>query len=156
MYRHDEKQLKFENFHLPFDGQLRSDNRWARLAKQIPWQEIEDIYSSSLSGTGQGSPALSARIALGALIIVERRQYPREDCLESTFYASGRGVYEGLIKDIGEKGVFIATKETHMVGDVITVAVPSSNGKKGVKLRGEIVRQKPGGFGVHFKSHLNE
>ncbi len=88
--------------------------------------------------------------------IKDRRQYPREDCSESTFYASGRGVYEGFIKDIGEKGVFIATKEVHMVGDVITVAVPSSSDKKGGKLKGEIIRQKSGGFGVHFKSHLNE
>jgi IS5 family transposase len=82
MYRHDEKQLKFENFHLPFDGRLRSDNRWVRLAKQIPWQEIEDVYSSSLSGTGQGSPALSARIALGALIIKERLGSSDEETVE--------------------------------------------------------------------------
>ncbi len=29
-------QLTFEDFVLPFDGTLRSDNRWVILAKQIP------------------------------------------------------------------------------------------------------------------------
>jgi hypothetical protein len=82
MYRHKEKQLKFENFNLPFDGRLRSDNRWVKLAKQIPWQEIEDVYCSSLSGTGQGSPALSARIGLGALIIKERLGCSDEETVE--------------------------------------------------------------------------
>jgi len=31
MYRHNEEQPEFEDFHLPFDGRLRSDNRWVRL-----------------------------------------------------------------------------------------------------------------------------
>ena len=82
MYRHNEKQLKFENFHLPFDGRLRSDNRWVKLAKQIPWQEIEDLYSSSLCGTGQGTPALSARVAFGAMIIKERLGSSDEETVE--------------------------------------------------------------------------
>lgn len=82
MYRHNEKQLEFEDFHLPFDGKLRSDNRWVRLAKQIPWQEIENVYCSSLSGTGQGSPALAARIALGSLIIKERLGTSDEETVE--------------------------------------------------------------------------
>ena len=37
MYKHNLKQLEFENFNLPFDGHLRSDNRWVKLAKFIPW-----------------------------------------------------------------------------------------------------------------------
>lgn len=82
MYRHNEKQLKFENFNLPFDGGLRSDNRWVKLAKQIPWQEIEVLYSSSLCGTGQGTPALSARIAFGAMIIKERLGSSDEETVE--------------------------------------------------------------------------
>ena len=36
MYRHNEKQFQFEKFKLPFGGKLRSDNRWVKLAKQIP------------------------------------------------------------------------------------------------------------------------
>jgi len=72
MYRKNIKQLEFENFNLPFGGQLRSDNRWVKLAKLIPWEEIEQFYMKSLSETGMGASALPARRALGALIIKER------------------------------------------------------------------------------------
>ncbi len=73
MYRKGDKtQLKFEDFYLPFGGKLRSDNRWVLLAKQIPWQQIEDDYAANFSDTQTGCPAKPARVALGALIIKER------------------------------------------------------------------------------------
>ena len=72
MYRHNSKQLEFENFNLPFDGRLRSDNRWVRLSKYIPWDEFEAAYSKTLQSTSLGPPAMSIRVALGALIIKER------------------------------------------------------------------------------------
>jgi len=71
MYRDTLKQMEFENFKLPFGGKLNSNNRWVKLAKMIPWEEIEKIYTSSLAGTGMGSPAKPARVALGSLIIKE-------------------------------------------------------------------------------------
>ena len=71
MYRGTLKQMEFENFNLPFGGKLNSNNRWVKLAKMIPWDEIEEVYTSRLAGTGMGAPAKSARIALGALIIKE-------------------------------------------------------------------------------------
>ena len=52
MYQHNEDQLEFEDFYLPFGGKLRSDNRWVRLAKLIPWRKVEKVYASSLAGTG--------------------------------------------------------------------------------------------------------
>jgi hypothetical protein len=82
MYQHNEKQLRFENFSMPFGGHLRSDNRWVRLAKLVPWDEIETIYTSTLSGTSQGAPALSARVAFGALIIKERLGTSDEETVE--------------------------------------------------------------------------
>ena len=73
MYRKDNpNQLVFENFYLPFGGQLRSANRWIILSKQLPWQEIEQQYAALFEDSGTGNPAKSARIALGALIIKER------------------------------------------------------------------------------------
>jgi len=72
MYRKDNPhQLEFENFYLPFSGHLCSDNRWVLLAGQIPWQQIEAAYGELFSDDN-GCPALSARIALGALLIKER------------------------------------------------------------------------------------
>ena len=71
MYRKEAaSQLKFEDFYLPFGGKLRSDNRWVILAKQIPWQKIEEDYSANFNGLG--CPAKPARVALGSLIIKER------------------------------------------------------------------------------------
>ena len=69
MYPHDEKQLEF---FLPFGGKLDPNNRWVKLAELIPWSEFETNYSKSLKGSGDGPPAKSVRVALGALIIKER------------------------------------------------------------------------------------
>jgi len=82
MYRHNSKQLEFEDFNLPFDGGLRSDNRWVRLAKFIPWDEFEAAYSKTLESTNLGPPALSVRVALGALIIKERLGTSDEETVE--------------------------------------------------------------------------
>ena len=82
MYKHNSKQLEFEQFALPFNGGLRSDNRWVKMAKFIPWDEFEPLYSKSLAGTQMGSSALSARIAIGALIIKERLGTSDEETVE--------------------------------------------------------------------------
>ena len=39
MYTKRLDQVEFEDFYLPFGGKLRSDNRWVKLAKLIPWDE---------------------------------------------------------------------------------------------------------------------
>ena len=82
MYRHNQKQREFESFHLPFGGHLSSDNRWVKLAKLIPWEMIETVYASTLAASGNGAPALSARIAFGALIIKERLGTSDEETVE--------------------------------------------------------------------------
>lgn len=82
MYRSKENQLEFENFGLPFSGKLRSDNRWVKLAKLIPWDEFELSYSKTLKRSGFGPPAKSVRVALGALIIKERLGTSDEETVE--------------------------------------------------------------------------
>ena len=82
MYRHTEKQLELEGFHLPFSGELSADNRWVRLAQMIPWHKFEDEYCATLSKKGQGPPASSVRMALAALIIKERLRLSDEECVE--------------------------------------------------------------------------
>ena len=72
MYRKtNQNQLTFENFYLPFGGHLCGSNRWVILSEQIPWQQIEEAYGQHFC-QDNGSPAKTARIALGALIIKER------------------------------------------------------------------------------------
>ncbi len=82
MYRQTEKQLTFVDFQLPFGGKLLSSNRWVRLSQMIPWHEFEDQYCRNLSGSGQGPPAFSVRMALAALIIKERLGVTDEECIE--------------------------------------------------------------------------
>jgi len=73
MYRKiNPNQLSFEDFCLPFGGKLRSDNRWVILSKQIPWEVIDDEYTTHFSEEDMGAPAKSSRIAFGALILKER------------------------------------------------------------------------------------
>ena len=75
-------QHEFEDFYLPFGGKLRSDNRWVRLAKLIPWEEFERDYSKHFSSKGHGAPSKPVRIALGALIIKERLGLSDEETVE--------------------------------------------------------------------------
>ena len=82
MYRHNQKQLEFEEFALPFSGKLRSGNRWVKLAKFIPWDEFEYSYCKSMKNSGLGPPAKSVRVALGALIIKERLGTSDEETVE--------------------------------------------------------------------------
>jgi hypothetical protein len=72
MYRkQDQSPISADNFELPFEGKLSSDNRWVVLANLIPWAEFEEEYSSRFS-TEMGAPAKPFRMALGALIIKEK------------------------------------------------------------------------------------
>lgn len=59
-----------------------ASNRWVQLARMIPWHEFEEQYCKNLSGSGHGPPALSVRMALGALIIKERLGVTDEECVE--------------------------------------------------------------------------
>lgn len=71
MFRKVENQFYFEEFILPFEGRLRADNRWVKLAKFIPWESIEERYAN-LFRNNRGQVAKPVRMALGALIIKEK------------------------------------------------------------------------------------
>lgn len=72
MIRNHPNQTEFIDFVHPFGGQLPASNRWVKLSQIVPWNEIESLYSQSFPKTKMGAPALSGRIAFGALIIKER------------------------------------------------------------------------------------
>ena len=75
------RQTEFEDFYLPFGGDLKRSNRWVVLAKKIPWDEFEDLYAAHFTSSGQGAPALNVRVALGALIIKEKLQLSDEEAV---------------------------------------------------------------------------
>ena len=95
-------QLSFENFYLPFGGKLSGENRWVKLAELVPWEQFESEYAKQFS-EGQGAPAKSFRIALGALIIVDQiyrtrsnRAYCRNLGIRITAPPLGRPVPDDL------------------------------------------------------------
>ena len=61
-----ENQLKFEDFIFPY-GKLNENNRWVKLSKIIPWDDVESKYAKKFRK--KGNPAKNVRIALGTLII---------------------------------------------------------------------------------------
>ena len=65
---HSNRQLKFEFFETPFEGQLDGTNRWIKLAESLPWEELSGIYHQSLS-QDQGAPSKPARQIIGSVII---------------------------------------------------------------------------------------
>jgi len=83
MYRTTpESQLAFENFYLPFGGNLRGDNRWVRLAQMIPWDLVDSFYAENFCSVDPGAPAKPARLAFGPLIIKERLGVSDEEAVE--------------------------------------------------------------------------
>jgi transposase, IS5 family len=72
MYKKRNPNQMFFDFHLPFGGKLRADNRWVILSEQIPWDQIETDYAGFFEGSNVGCSAKTSRVALGALIVKER------------------------------------------------------------------------------------
>ena len=75
------KQLSIEEFKTPFYYGLDKNNRWARLAKQIPWDDFAKIYAKALC-EDFGRPALDARIVIGAMIIKHKKGLSDEETIE--------------------------------------------------------------------------
>jgi len=75
------KQLSIEEFKTPFYYGLDKNNRWARLAQQIPWDEFAKIYAKALC-EDFGRPALDARIVIGAMIIKYKKALSDEETIE--------------------------------------------------------------------------
>lgn len=63
-----QSQLTLEGFETPFLQRLDPDNRWVKLAANIPWDKLANIYYRRMSDS-QGAPALDARMVIGAVII---------------------------------------------------------------------------------------
>jgi IS5 family transposase len=61
-------QLSIEEFETPFDIRVCSENRWVKLSKQIPWDELASIYYKSMC-SDHGAPGIDARIVIGAMVI---------------------------------------------------------------------------------------
>ena len=63
-----EKQPTLDGFETPFQTALDPNNRWVKLSRCIPWDELAEGCYAGLSSS-QGRPAKDARPVIGAVII---------------------------------------------------------------------------------------
>ncbi len=63
-----QKQLSLAEFDWPFQTALDERNRWVKMSKCIPWDDLAEGYYQDLSST-QGRPMKDARLVIGAVII---------------------------------------------------------------------------------------
>ena len=120
MYRKKDRQtlpLFPELFSL--GGGLRADNRWLKLGRLIPWNQMEEVYRGYFSAY-QGRPAKESRLICGLLVVKHMEGYSDERvveeylenpyiqafCGEETFVVEG-GIAPSLLskmrKRLGEK-----------------------------------------------------
>ncbi len=72
------RQLGLTGFHLPFGGELNSDNRWVKWSEAIPWDGLATGYYSTMATT-QGRPCQDARLVIGFLIIKHKLNLSDEE-----------------------------------------------------------------------------
>ena len=74
-------QTEIVKFTLPFSGRLNPNNKWIRLAKMIPWEELVGKYTRKMC-KDFGRMSIKPRVAIGALIIKHFKQMSDEDIIE--------------------------------------------------------------------------
>jgi len=78
------------------------------------------------------------------------REYPRRSYTKKIIFSTQDRFYEGFMKNISRKGIFIETYQTFTVGQQISLVVPLGNKKKGIKLKGKVIWSSRDGFGLEF------
>ena len=77
----DKSQHSFLDFNQPMGLHMNPGNRWIKMADSIPWDEFEIKYAG-LFPSLTGNVAKPLRMALGALIIQQRFQFPDRELVE--------------------------------------------------------------------------
>jgi hypothetical protein len=85
---------------------------------------------------------------------IDLRRFSRKPFRRATIFACQNQYYAGLTKNISKGGVFIETRNTFAIGQMITLVISRTKIEKGVMLRGEVIHTGPEGFGLKFLSLL--
>lgn len=62
-------QMILPGFESPFDQHLLPDNRWVRLAKAIPWDQLVGVYDRRMHNGLTGASGINSRVVIGSLMI---------------------------------------------------------------------------------------
>ncbi|HEX9934682.1 MAG TPA: IS5 family transposase [bacterium] len=82
MYRKKDRQtmsLFPELF--PLGGGLRAENRWMKLGRLIPWNQMEEVYREHFSDR-MGRPAKDSRLICGLLVVKHMKGFSDEEVVE--------------------------------------------------------------------------
>lgn len=82
IYYHNLNKHEFYDFLLPFHGHLSCNKKWAKLPAFIQLDQFEKRYQKNFLNRNVGHPALSVRMAMGALIIKEELVFSDWACVE--------------------------------------------------------------------------
>ena len=85
------------------------------------------------------------------LLTIERRAFIRKSCSVPVTFATYDRVYTNTIKNISQKGVFIATQRPLFVAEELMLTFSIAGFDKPLKIKGEIVQVNRNGIGVEFK-----
>jgi hypothetical protein len=81
MYRGKDRQaLSLFSELFPFGGKLDPENRWLKIAKLIPWDEIECKYKKFFSEKGR--PSLDSRLVIGILLLKHMTGFSDDDIVK--------------------------------------------------------------------------
>jgi len=95
----DRKTLPLFPELFPLGGVLNQENRWMKLSRLIPWEEVEGIYRKHFSER-LGRPAKDSRLIIGLLLVKHIKGVSDEavvvECMESPYIQALCG-YEGFV-----------------------------------------------------------
>lgn len=73
-----QNQQSLPGFETPFEQSLDPNNRWVKLGRVVPWDELAEIYGRRMSD-GQGRPGKNPRLVIGAMIIKHKQRLSDEE-----------------------------------------------------------------------------
>ncbi len=76
------RQLRLEGFTTPFSENLDPTNRWVRLAHEIPWDGIVNVYLNQLNNHQTGASNINPRVVLGALMVKHMMNISDENTIQ--------------------------------------------------------------------------
>ena len=75
-------QLRLVNFETPFSAHLNPTNRWVRLAHEIPWDSIVNVYLNQMNNHKTGASNINPRIVLGSLMVKHMMNISDEETIQ--------------------------------------------------------------------------
>ncbi|MFO7713606.1 PilZ domain-containing protein [Desulfosarcina sp.] len=81
-----------------------------------------------------------------------RRRYERKNYSSDVVFSLRGKAFAGTLKDISMGGAFVMTLAANQIyqGDVVTISIPFTNGRKTIKRRARVLWTNAEGFALEF------